>query len=60
MGAERLEVGIRLHVVEVVVAEEDRPGEGVDRLVGTPGAGERAGQVVAGEKVVGLKQDEVT
>jgi len=58
MGAERLEVWIRLHVVEVVVAEKDRSREGVDRVIGAPRTRERAREVVAGQEVFGLELDD--
>ena len=58
MAPNRLEIRVRFHVVEVVVAQEDRPRQGVDRLVGQTRAGQRAGEVVAGEKVVRQQADE--
>jgi CRP-like cAMP-binding protein len=58
MRAERLEVGIRFHVVEVVVAEKDRPREGVDRVVGASRPRQGAREVVAGEEIVGLQLDD--
>ena len=53
MLAERIEVWIDLQVGEVVIPEQDCPGECVDRLVGSPGTCQRAGEIVAGEEVVG-------
>jgi hypothetical protein len=48
---ERLEIRIALHVGQIVVAQQDRPRERIDGVVGTAGPGQRAGQVVAGKKV---------
>ena len=55
MVVERLQIRIGFHVGEVIVAEQDGPRERVDRLVGLPGPGEGAGEVIEREKILGKK-----
>ena len=49
--ADRRQVGIDLHVGDVVVAQPERLPEAENRLVGTSGHSQRAGQIVAGEEI---------
>ena len=56
--ADRRQVGIDLHVGDVVVAQIERRPEADNRLVAAPGQGQRAGQIVAGEGISRQAADE--
>lgn len=51
--AERIEIRVNLQMGEVVIAEQDRPGECIDRFSGSSGPCQRTAQIVAGQEIAG-------
>jgi hypothetical protein len=55
---ERIKIRVNLQMGEVVIAEQDRPGERIDCLVGFSGPRQRTAEIVAGKEIVGQHVNE--